>query len=89
MFNEDTDALIGDGTRFESFANPATVDTKTDTKVKSTIPTGPAVKQDFGHTTVDVVDGDETIPDVLAQEYWNDIQSRLNMVKKLKKCLIN
>ena len=90
LFNENNDALIGDGTAFETFAKPTevspTVDTEAETTVQSSIPTGPLAEQDFGDTTITVVDGDESV-EVLAQEYWNNIQSRLDMVEKLKICL--
>lgn len=83
-FNDSTSALIGDGTAFETFsaANPE-VDTKSETTVPST---EPSVKQDFGDTTITVTDGDESV-EVLAQQYWDSIQSRLDMVEKLKVCL--
>jgi len=86
LFNKNSDALIGDGAAFETFAKPAEVDTEADTTVQSTIPKGPSAEQDFGDTTITLVDGDESI-EVLAQSYWDDIQSRLNMVEKLKICL--
>ena len=90
LFNDDTNALIGEGTAFETFSKPVetstTVDTEAETTVQSSIPTGPLAEQDFGDTTITVVDGDESV-EVLAQEYWNNIQSRLDMVEKLKICL--
>jgi hypothetical protein len=86
LFNKESDALIGDGKAFEEFANPAEVDTDTESTVQSTIPKGPAAKQDFGDTTVTIVEGDVSV-EVLAQEYWDNIQSRLDMVEKLRICL--
>lgn len=88
LFNENTDALIGEGTAFETFAKPVEVDTETDNTVQSTtLNQGPAVEQDFGSHHIDIVDEDGTTHEVLAQEYWNSLQSRLDMVKKLKICL--
>jgi hypothetical protein len=85
QFNENTTALIGEGTLFESFAKP--VDTDTGTTVQSTIPKGtPLAEQDFGDKILTITEGDESV-EVLAQEYWNNIQSRLDMVEKLKVCL--
>lgn len=87
LFNRESDALIGDGTAFETFAqgSPA-VDTETDTTVQSSIPTGPSAEQDFGDTTITIVEDGNT-EEALAQVYWNDIHSRLDMIEKLKICL--
>jgi hypothetical protein len=94
-FNEKSSALIGDGDAYVNFAKnsspEAEVDTEVDTKpadtVKSTITnTGPAAKQDFGDTTITLTDGDTSV-EVLVQEYWDDLHSRLDMVEKLKICL--
>jgi hypothetical protein len=95
QFNENTTALIGEGTLFESFAKP--VDTETGTTVQSAIPKGslgaitvapntPLAEQDFGDKILTITEGDESV-EVLAQEYWNNIQSRIDMVGKLKVCL--
>jgi len=87
LFNENNDALIGDGTAFEQFTNIPNVDIETETTVESAIPNeGPSAKQDFGDTIITIVDGDVSV-EVLAQEYWDNIQSRLDMVEKLKICL--
>ena len=88
LFNENSDALIGDGTKFETFAQPS-VDTAAADTVQSAIPTeqGPSPDQDFGDKTLSITGEDETV-EFLAQEYWDSIQSRLDMVKKLKACLI-
>jgi hypothetical protein len=43
-------------------------------------------EQDFGDKILTITEGDESV-EVLAQEYWNNIQSRLDMVEKLKVCL--
>ena len=93
LFNDNNDALIGDGTRFESFADP---EKREPARSKAAEPEGLGTseelhgsvskEQDFGNTTITVVDGDTSV-EVLAQEYWNDIQSRLDMVEKLKICL--
>ena len=89
LFNDETDALIGDGKEFESFAKgpaEAEVDTDTDDTVQSTIPKGPAPEQDFGDAILTISEDGETV-EVLAQQYWDSIQSRLDMVDKLKVCL--
>lgn len=83
MFNEDTDALIGDGAEFETFSG---VDTSTTTEQSATTDTEPTAEQDFGTATVTVKEDGESV-EFLAQEYWDNIQSRLNMVEKLKVCL--
>lgn len=88
-FNENTTALIGDGDAFQKFADPGPVDTEAGTTVQSTIPIGsPLTEQDFGDATLTITEGDETV-EVLAQEYWNDINSRLKMVESLRTCLAN
>lgn len=98
LFNNETDALIGDGKAFEEFANqqttpdqqttPEPVDTEAEVAVKSTQsgPGAPLAEQDFGDAFITLTEGDTSV-EVQAQEYWNDIQSRLNMVEQLKICL--
>ncbi len=94
MFNDDTDALIGDQADFNEFiagkpgAEPeAEVDTAPVDTVQSTIPNGTVLaKQDFGDQVVVLSDEDSTT-EVPAQEIWNDIQDRKKMAKRLKKCL--
>jgi len=89
MFNEDTDSLIGECKAFEEFANPETKTNDTfglGEETTTAKPKGPAAKQDFGDTFVTITDGDVSV-EVLAQEYWNSIQSRLDMVEQLRTCL--
>jgi hypothetical protein len=88
LFNDDTDSLIGDGKAFEEFANAEPeVDTQVETKVKSAAPDNtPLAKQDFGDTFITITEGDTSV-EVLAQQYWNQLQSRLDMVDELRVCL--
>jgi hypothetical protein len=80
MFKDDTSALIGDGKEFETFAS---VDSQSDNTVQSDIP---STEKDFGDAVVTVTEDGETV-EFLAQEYWDNIQSRLNIVEKLRACL--
>jgi hypothetical protein len=96
LFNDETTALIGDGKHVEFAGKTApeadtTVEPEVDTPpadtVQSSIPTGePNAEQDFGEAVVVFEDGGKSV-EVLAQDVWNDIQSRFDMVKKLNKCL--
>lgn len=86
LFNEETDALIGDGKAFEKFAQPEVKVDKVKTKVDDKVDTTP-VKQDFGNTTV-VITKDGARVEVLAQEHWNNLEERLDMIDRLKVCMI-
>ena len=93
LFNEETDALIGDGKAFEEFANQKTepaaeVDTATEVAVKSpkSGPGAPLAEQDFGDIFITISD-ENTSVEVKAQEHWNELNQRLAMVEQLKTCL--
>lgn len=100
LFNDETDALIGDGKAFEEYAKGTPeAEPEADTGVQldpdgvlfANAPTvkkvgTPLAEQDFGDTFVTLTEGSTSV-EVLAQEYWNDIQSRLAMVDQLRTCL--
>lgn len=90
-FNDNTSALIGDTAKFEKFADSASkVDVAPETDNTAEQSTAPSTtlnsETNFGDTVVTVTENGETI-EFLAQEYWNNIQSRLTMVEKLRACL--